>query len=166
MSTWVLPRELFERSGGFCSAFKGGQGFEDSWLLLILRELGEFVYVPAALTRYRIDEHAENADKYGHALATFIALAKERYGRGGNALVRNAKNLQCRFLLSKLAHQMDRGERGGALLSLARIAWLRPAYFFDSQFTERLRLAQNTSRLWQMATGYRRRDSSNSYARN
>ena len=134
MSTWVLPRELFERSGGFCPAFKGGQGFEDSWLLLILRELGEFVYVPEVLTRYRIDEHGENADKYGHALRTFITLAKERYGRDGSALVRNARNLQCRFLLSKLAHQMDRGERLGALLTLARIARLRPAYFLDSQF--------------------------------
>jgi glycosyltransferase involved in cell wall biosynthesis len=166
MSTWVLPKESLERSGGFCPAFKGGQGFEDSWLLLMLRELGEFVYVPEVLTRYRIDEHGENADKYGHALATFIALARERYGRDGNALVRNAKNLQCRFLLSKLAHQMDRGERLGALLTLARIARLRPAYFADSQFTQRLRLSQNTSRLWQMATGYRRRGSTNSYARN
>lgn len=162
MSTWLSPRELFERSGGFDAAFKNGQGFEDSWLLLILRELGEFIYLPEALTRYRIDEKGENADKYGHGLATFISLAKGRYGRTGKALVRNARNLQCRFLVSKLAHQMDRGERIGALLTLGRIARLRPAYFFDRQFTQRLGLKQNTSRLLRLATGYRRSGHRNS----
>jgi glycosyltransferase involved in cell wall biosynthesis len=155
-STWVLPKKTFERSGGFCGAFRGGQGFEDSWLLLNLRELGEFVYIPEAFTRYRIDEKCENADKYGHALSTFISLGKARYGRRGKALVRNAKNLQCRFLLSKLAHQMDRGERLAPFWTLAQIARLRPAYFVGPEFVGRLRLSQNTKRLWQLATGYKR----------
>lgn len=155
-STWVLPKKTFERSGGFSGAFRGGQGFEDSWLLLILRELGGFVYVPEAFTRYRIDEHSENADKYGRALSTFISLAKARYGIKSKALVRNAKNLQCRFLLSKLAHQMDRGERLGAFWTLSRIARLRPAYFVGPEFVGRLRLSQNAKRLWQLASGHKR----------
>jgi glycosyltransferase involved in cell wall biosynthesis len=154
-STWVLRKETFERSGGFREAFRGGQGFEDSWLLLMLREIGEFVYVSEVFTRYRIDENSENADKYGHALSTFVALTKARYGRRGKALVRNAKNLQCRFLLSKLAHQLDRGERLAALWTLGRMAKLRPTYFLGSQFTRRLRLPQNTKRLLQLATGYK-----------
>ena len=45
-STWVVPRSVFERSGGFCEAFKGAQGYEDWWMLLLLCDLGEFVYVP------------------------------------------------------------------------------------------------------------------------
>jgi glycosyltransferase involved in cell wall biosynthesis len=154
-STWVLPKETFERSGGFCGAFRGGQGFEDSWLLLILREFGEFLYIPKVFTRYRIDENGENADKYRHALSTFISLARGRYGIKGKTLVRNAKDLQCRFLRSKLAHQMDRGERLAALSTIVRIAKLRPAHFLESEFIGRLGLPQNTRRLWQLVSGYK-----------
>ena len=28
-STWVIPRQVFERTGGFCEEFKGAGGFED-----------------------------------------------------------------------------------------------------------------------------------------
>jgi glycosyltransferase involved in cell wall biosynthesis len=151
-STWVIPRPMFERSGGFCEAFRGGQGFEDSWLLLLLRELGEFEYVPEKLTRYRVSGTGENADKYAHALPTFISLVKRRYGARGRALVRNAENLQCRWLLCKVAHQMDQGDRLGALATLARIAKLRPGYFLSSEFTERLLLPQNLRRLRELGT--------------
>lgn len=146
-STWVIPRQMFERTGGFCEAFQGGQGFEDSWMLLLLRELGEFEYLPAKFTRYRSAGTSESADKYRHALPTFIALVKKRYGARGKGLIRSAKNLQCRWLLSKAAHQMDRGDRLGALISLADIAWIRPAYFFGSEFADRLRLPQNMKRV-------------------
>ena len=150
-STWMIPRTKFEQSGGFAEAFKGGQGFEDSWLLLLLRELGDFVYVPERLTRYRISDGAESADKYVHALRTFTTLVRKRYGTQGRALVRNAKNLQCRWLLSKAAHQMNRGERAGALRTLARIAKVRPLYFGSAEFTHRLMLPQNLGRLRALA---------------
>jgi glycosyltransferase involved in cell wall biosynthesis len=149
-STWVLRKQAFEESGGFCEDFIGGQGFEDSWLLLALRERGEFLYLPKVFTSYRVDETAENADKYNHALVTFISLAKRHYGRKGRVLVRNAKNLQCRFLLTKMAHQMDQGKRLGALLTLARIVKLRPAYLIGAQFVGRLCLPQNTMRVFQL----------------
>jgi glycosyltransferase involved in cell wall biosynthesis len=152
-STWVLPKRAFEQSGGFCEAFRGGQGFEDSWLLLMLSELGEFVYVPEAFTRYRIDENVENADKYGHALPIFLSLARRRYGRKSKALLRNTKNLQCRFMRSKLAHQMDRGERLAALLTLAQIAKLRPAYLLRPEFICRLWLPQNARRVLRLVSG-------------
>jgi glycosyltransferase involved in cell wall biosynthesis len=146
-STWVVPREMFQRSGGFCKAFRGGQGFEDSWLLLQLRELGEFVYVPERLTRYLVLDGAESADKYSHALGTFISLVNDRYGKRGRSLVRAATSLQCRWMLSKIAHQMDRGDRFGALRTVIRIARLRPAYFIGSEFAARLFLPQNLKRV-------------------
>ncbi|MGA2409789.1 MAG: glycosyltransferase family A protein [Candidatus Binataceae bacterium] len=153
-STWVMPRTAFERSGGFSEAFKGGQGFEDSWLLLLLRELGEFEYVPERLTRYRIVGNSESADKYAHALSTFITLVKERYGTRGRALIRNAKNLQCRWMLSKIAHQTDRGDRLGAIRTVARIMRFHPAYFVGSEFTGRLVLPQNMKRFWDIAAKF------------
>jgi glycosyltransferase involved in cell wall biosynthesis len=98
-STWVLPRASFQRAGGFCELFKGA-GLEDSWLLIVLREIGDFEFIPQRLALYRTDDSGKIADKYGRGLPTFIELVTERYGReGGKELVRNAKNLQCRWLL-------------------------------------------------------------------
>jgi glycosyltransferase involved in cell wall biosynthesis len=145
-STWVLPRVLFEQIGGFSPAFRGGQGFEDSWFLLQLRELGEFIYVPEKLARYRIAAGAESADKYAHALRTFIGLTKAKYGNRGRGLVRGAKKLQCRWMLSKIAHQIDAGDRLGALYTALRIARLHPAYFLAFDFGRRLLLPQNRRR--------------------
>jgi glycosyltransferase involved in cell wall biosynthesis len=152
-STWVTPKQTFERTGGFCEAFKGAPGFEDRWLLLLLRELGPFEYVPAKLTRYRVAENCESADKYGPGLAVFVSLAKERYGSRGKALICGAKNLKCRWMLSKMAHQMDRGDRLGALISLAHIARIRPAYLLGSELAGRLRLPQNIKRIRALTIG-------------
>jgi glycosyltransferase involved in cell wall biosynthesis len=155
-STWVLPRESFKRAGGFSEAFKGGQGFEDSWLLLLLRELGEFIYVPERLTRYRVSEGRESADRYDNGLVVFTTLARKRYGERGKRLIQNARDLQCRWLLTKVAHQMDRSEHFAALITLLRIGLQRPAYFFGPQFRERLLMPQNSERL-KTLTGLRTR---------
>jgi glycosyltransferase involved in cell wall biosynthesis len=154
-STWIVRKDTLERTGGFCETF-AGQGYEDAWMLLLLRELGEFVHVPERLTFYRIRETDENGDKYAAGLRVFIALARNRYGTKSRSLVRSATNMHCRFLLSKVAHQMDQGERLAALSTLARIGALRPAYFLEPAFLGRLRLSQNTRRVLQLVTGARR----------
>jgi glycosyltransferase involved in cell wall biosynthesis len=148
-STWIVPRDVFQRAGGYSTTFRGGQGFEDSWMLLQLRELGAFVYVAERLTRYRIAVGSESADKYSHALGTFTSLARSRYGKRSRQLVRAARNLQCRWTLSKVARQMNRNERLGALNSLVRIMRIRPAYLFEKEFLGRLLLPQNRRRIRQ-----------------
>jgi glycosyltransferase involved in cell wall biosynthesis len=151
ISTWMVNRKIFERSGGFCETFKG-QGYEDSWMLLLLRELGEFVHIPEKLTLYRVGKSGETADKYAPGLPIFIALARNRYAERSKPLVRNARNLQCRWMLSKSAYQMNRGDRLGAVRTIVRIARIRPAYFFGSEFTGRLLLPQNMKRLRNLTT--------------
>ena len=146
-STWIIPRHVVERTGGFREEFKGAGGLEDFWMLLLLRELGEFVYVPEKLTLYRVSESGKTADKYAPGLPIFISLVKERYGARGKALIRTAKNSQCKSLLSKIAHQMNNGDRLGAIRTLAGIARLRPAYFLGSEFHGRLFLPHNMKRL-------------------
>ncbi len=146
-STWVMRRKVLERTGGFCEAFKGAGGFDDSWMLLLLHELGDFEYVSEKLTLYRIGDSSKSADKYGRGLPIFIDLVKKRYGSRGKALIRNAKNLQCRWMLSKVAHQMNSGDRRAALATLRRIARLRPAYFLSSELRLRLILPQNQKRV-------------------
>lgn len=146
-STWVAPRRVFERLGGFCEEFKGPGGFDDAWMLLLLRELGEFVYVPERLALYRVCESGKRGDKYGPGLAVFIALVKERYAATGKALIRNAKTSQCWHLLAKVSHQVNNGDRFGAIRTLARIAGLRPAFFLTSGFRGRLFFPHNLRRL-------------------
>jgi hypothetical protein len=146
-STWTIPRQVYDRTGGFCEAFKGPGGFEDHWMLLRLRELGDFVYVPEKLTLYRAPESGKSADKYAPGLPVFISLARERYCAQGKALIRNARNKQCKSLLSKVAYQMNKGDRLGAIRTLIRIATIRPAFFFGSDFRSRLVLPHNLKRV-------------------
>ena len=146
-STWVIPRPVFERAGGFCEEFKGAGGFDDNWMQVRLRELGQFVYVPERLVLYRACESGNLADKYGFTLPIFVGLVKKRYGAKGKALIRSAINRQCGFLLSKVAHQMNNGDRWGAVRTLARLGRFRPAFFLTSEFRDRLLLPQNIKRL-------------------
>jgi glycosyltransferase involved in cell wall biosynthesis len=152
-STWVTPRTMLERIGGFCEEFKGPGGFDDFWILVLLREVGEFIYVPENLALYRVgDSSSRNADKYSYGLSVFIGLVKSRYGAKGKSLIRHAKERQCRSMLSKIAHQMNGGDKWGAAHTIARIAKLHPAYFLSSEFSERLFLPHNVKRLRELAS--------------
>ena len=122
-------------------------------MLLLLREFGEFVYVPEKLTLYRVGESWKYADKYAFGLLIFIALVRKRYGAKGKALIREAKNRHCRSMLSKVAHQMNNGDRLGAIRTLARIARFWPAFFLTSEFRGRLFRPQNIKRLRDLTSG-------------
>lgn len=148
-STWVVTRQVLERVGGFCEKFRGAQGFEDTWLLLLLREQGYFAHVSDALTLYRVSDF-NFAEKYASGLPVFISLTKERYGARGRSLIRDTKRRHCRSLLSKVAHQMNKGDKLGALHTLALILFLWPGYFLRAEFMFRLFEPQNTRRVWQM----------------
>ena len=146
-STWVLTRQTFELTGGFCEEFKGASGFEECWMLVLLREMGEFVCIPECLTLYRVSDSGTYADKYAPGLPRFISMVKQRYGVKGKAVIRTAKDFQCRRLLSKIAYQMNSGDRLGALRTLAGIARLQPRYILGSEFRSRLLLPYNLKRV-------------------
>jgi glycosyltransferase involved in cell wall biosynthesis len=153
-STWVVRRSSLERSGGFSVAFRGAQGYEDCWMLLLLRDLGEFVYVPDKLTLYRVALTASflRADKYIPGVRTFAKLVKRRYGHRGEAIVRRITTHHCRELLSKTAYQIDRGDQLGAMRSLLRIATLWPGFFVGPELRGRMLLPQNLTRVRKLAS--------------
>ena len=152
-STWLVPREVLSCIGGFSEAFTGAGGYDDFWILLLLRERGEFIHVPEKLALYRT---ADVTDKYALGVSVFIGLVKRRYGPRGKHIIRTVKNKQCRTLLVKAAHQMNDRNRLGVLHSLLRIAKLRPSYFFSRECIGRLRLPQNTQRLRDLAVSRKR----------
>jgi len=151
-STWIVNRSRLEQVGGFCEAFKGSGGFDDYWSLLLLRETGEFVYIPQKLVLYRLLYPSETADKYSAGLAVFARLVKRRYGRVGAEIALKAKVGYCRTVLSKTAHLMNRGQRLAALRTLLHIAAVRPSYFLGVEFRDRLWLPQNKRRIQELLT--------------
>jgi glycosyltransferase involved in cell wall biosynthesis len=137
-SSWVVPRIILERSGGFCEAFKGAGGFDDFWMLLLLADLGEFVYIRDKLMLYRAFT-GEFADKYGLGVAIFKSLVRTRYGRRlGKDIIRGVTETFCSWLVVKAAHQISHGDRNGAMRSLLNVAQLRPTYFLSVEFAGRL----------------------------
>jgi glycosyltransferase involved in cell wall biosynthesis len=149
-STWILTRANFDSVGGFCEDFRGA-GWEDCWLLVLLRELGQFLYLPEKLALYRATYQGEMADKYGPGTELFVRLVSNRFGRRGDTLIRDVKNVKCRWLLTKVAHQMDTGDKRGAITSLVEILRFNPVYFLSRHFRDRLRLLRNVRRLRELS---------------
>jgi glycosyltransferase involved in cell wall biosynthesis len=150
-STSVIPRHIFERIGGFSEVFKKTQGCEDSWMLLLLRELGEFIYIPNELVLYEVDEN-KPIDKYFPELQTFVGLLDQRYGQSATTVIRKLKIHQSRDLLSKAAHQMNNREKLAAIMTLVRIARFWPAFFITREFRDRVFQPQNIRRLRELAS--------------
>jgi glycosyltransferase involved in cell wall biosynthesis len=151
-STWLVRHDVLDRVGGFSERFKKGAGYEDIWLLLLLREHGEFIYVPDILTLYRVVHSGTTADKYRNGMYVFISLLKERYGTSSKQWIRNTKHTQCKAMLSKVAYQMNMGEKWGAVRTLGAILRFRPSFFLQADFRKRLLLPQNVGRFRALAS--------------
>jgi glycosyltransferase involved in cell wall biosynthesis len=90
-SAAVMRRSAFERSGGFDESFTR-PGFEDPYMWLVMREQGDFAYVPQRLVRYRTSPPIERMLKYAKGYQIFGRLVSERYGDAGQRLIRESSN--------------------------------------------------------------------------
>jgi glycosyltransferase involved in cell wall biosynthesis len=113
LSTVVVRREAFERSGGFRDDLKA---WEDVELFLRLRELGPFVHIPQRLASHQYDA----ATKLGKALrknADFHHLGKiihQRYGRRARGLLACLARHKVNVLSHAGVLALARGDRGNA----------------------------------------------------
>jgi glycosyltransferase involved in cell wall biosynthesis len=90
-SAAVMRRSAFERAGGFDESFTK-PGFEDPYMWLLMREQGEFSYVPQRLVRYRTTPPSERMMKYAKGYKIFGRLVTQRYGDAGRRLIRESTN--------------------------------------------------------------------------
>jgi hypothetical protein len=90
-SAAVMRRGAFERAGGFDESFTR-PGFEDPYMWLVMREQGDFIYVPQRLVRYRTTPPNERMMKYAKGYQIFGRLVSERYGEAGQRLIRESSN--------------------------------------------------------------------------
>lgn len=98
-STVTIHRWAFNRAGGFAEEFRGASGFEDTEMWFMLREIGDFAYVPEPLAQYRLAPFVERMRKYAPGFGLFAARMRGRYGPAGDKMVRRCAGLY-RWLLT------------------------------------------------------------------
>jgi glycosyltransferase involved in cell wall biosynthesis len=98
-STVTIRRWVFDRVGGFAEDYKGASGFEDTELWFLLRELGDFAFVPEPLVNYRLTPMVERMRKYAPGFGLFAERMRKRYSEAGVRLARRSAALY-RWLLT------------------------------------------------------------------
>lgn len=109
-STVTIHRWAFNRVGGFAEEYKGAAGFEDTELWFLLRELGDFAFVPEPLVNYRLAPIVERMRKYAPGFGLFAARVSKRYGEAGDRLARRSATLYRWLLTVKGLRCLEAGE--------------------------------------------------------
>jgi glycosyltransferase involved in cell wall biosynthesis len=89
-SAVVMRRGAFETIGGFSEAFRG-LGYEDVFMWMRARELGEFAYLPEPLVRWRFSTFPhplKQARKERDSAKVFEDLVRERWHRSAAPLIK------------------------------------------------------------------------------
>lgn len=89
-SAVVMRRGVFETIGGFSEAFRG-LGYEDVFMWMRARELGEFAYLPEPLVRWRFSAFPrplKQARKERDSAKVFEDLVRERWHRSAAPLIK------------------------------------------------------------------------------
>jgi glycosyltransferase involved in cell wall biosynthesis len=123
----TMRRGAFERAGGFPEGIRWG---EDIYLWLCVRECGEFEYVAEPLGVYRRQISPGSEQRYHlAAMRAWERRLLARFGDRAKPLVRHARSQHASLLLASALHQVDVGDRRGALRSWFLLLSYNPVYF-------------------------------------
>ncbi len=109
-STVTIHRWAFNRVGGQAEEFRSAGGFDDTELWFLLRELGDFAFVPEPLARYRLTPFVERMRKYSPGFGVFAQRMRKRYGEPGDKLARRCAALYRWLLTVKALRCLEAGE--------------------------------------------------------
>jgi glycosyltransferase involved in cell wall biosynthesis len=119
----VLMRRLaFERCGGFCDELPP---WEDTFLWLLARELGEFIYVDDLLMSRRLRASYCDESRVGGA-KKFERIALARFGRLALPIIKQNERDLAAIALNEARMQLRLGNRAVALRWWIQAARLRP----------------------------------------
>ena len=112
-SAVVMRRGVFDAIGGFSEAFRG-LGYEDVFMWMRARELGEFVYLPESLVRWRFSAFPhplKQVRKERDSARVFESLVRERWHRSAAPLIK-ARERAPRSILGYIGlHALAEGDR-------------------------------------------------------
>jgi glycosyltransferase involved in cell wall biosynthesis len=121
-SAVVMRRGVFDAVGGFSEAFRG-LGYEDVFMWMRARELGEFAYLPEALVRWRFStfpQQLKRARKERDSARVFERLVRERWHRSAAPLIK-ARERAPRSILGYIGlRALAEGDRKTARNAFAR----------------------------------------------
>jgi glycosyltransferase involved in cell wall biosynthesis len=144
--TWLVRRIAFEQCGGFPEEFKGCGG-EDSMMLLLLREQGEFVYVEKPLLKYSNAAWSVIGAKYDYARAPLLRMLRGRYGPRSRGLCTEVSRSYASSYFHRFLEQLERGDHRAAARSLLHSLRARPSYVLESGAVFRIFNRSNLGRL-------------------
>lgn len=153
VGTWLMRRSAFDQCGGFCEEF---HAWEDLYMLLRARELGEFAYVATPLLLYQSPPWTAVARKHKFSRRTLFAILRKRYGSRSRILRHEIKRLYASSHLQQALEQIDRHELPGAALSLARSIRCDPLFVFQCGGLGRMFSRRNLERLRRLSSRARR----------
>jgi glycosyltransferase involved in cell wall biosynthesis len=125
-SSVTIRRWIFDRVGGFAEEYKRAAGFEDTELWFLLRELGDFTYVPEPLVNYRLDSMIERMRKYAPGFGLFAQRMRRHYGEPGDQLTRRSAALYRWLLTVKGLRCLEAGEMRDARRALFCVLHYEP----------------------------------------
>jgi len=125
-STVTIRRWVFDRVGGQAEEFRGAGGFDDADLWFLLRELGDFAFVPEPLARYRLTPFVERMRKYAPGFRVFTQRMRKRYGEPGDRMVRRSAALYRWLLTVKGLRCLEAGDMRQARSALLCVLRYQP----------------------------------------
>jgi glycosyltransferase involved in cell wall biosynthesis len=105
-SASVFRRQAFQASGGFCEPLH--TAFEDAYLWIRARELGEFEYVPEPLMTYRCPVTLERLIRNERNRKQFLSMVTARYGGRARRLKRSINRA---YGITFMQHALAAGDR-------------------------------------------------------
>ncbi len=117
-STVVMRRDAFDRAGGFCESLISA---EDIHFCLLMREQGDFIYLPDKLVRFTFGQLYPKVVNRDIGPGAIVDLIRARYGRRADGLVKDFIRHRVRMIANAGVIEMSRGNLAGARRCFVRV---------------------------------------------